>query len=137
MATMAIESGPKMKAVVRRRWGRPSEVIELAEVPKPVPADDEVLVRVHASSVNRGDYYTLSGVAVLMRPLIGGFLRPKDERVGGDFAGVAEAVGKDVSDVRPGDEVYGTRGGAYAQYVSARMAVARKPANLSFEEAAA
>jgi NADPH:quinone reductase-like Zn-dependent oxidoreductase len=111
-------------------------VVEFTEVPKPAPADDEVLVRVHASSINRSDYYALGGVAVLLRPMIGGFLRPKDERVGGDFAGVAEAVGKDVDDVKPGDEVYGVRGGAYAEYVSAKMAVSRKPANLSFEEAA-
>lgn len=126
-----------MQAVVRRRWGRPRDVVELAEVEKPTPQDDEVLVRVHASSVNRGDYYTLGGVAVLMRPMIGGFLRPKSPYVGGDFAGVAETVGKDVADVRPGDEVYGVRSGAYAQYVSVKTAVARKPSNLSFEEAAA
>ena len=140
MATMAIpieSTETTMRAAVRRRWGRPNEVVELAEIKKPVPADDEVLVRVHATSVNRSDYYALGGVAVLMRPMIGGFLRPKDEQVGGDFAGVAEVVGKDVSDVRPGDEVYGVRSGAFAQYVSARLAVARKPANLSFEEAAA
>jgi NADPH:quinone reductase-like Zn-dependent oxidoreductase len=92
---------------------------------------------VHASSINRSDYYALGGVAVLMRPMIGGFLRPKDERFGGDFAGVAEAVGKDVSDVHVGDEVYGARTGAFADYVSAKNAVARKPANLSFEDSAA
>jgi NADPH:quinone reductase-like Zn-dependent oxidoreductase len=140
MATMAIpieSTETTMRAAVRRRWGLPNEVVELAEIKKPVPADDEVLVRVHATSVNRSDYYALGGVAVLMRPMIGGFLRPKDEQVGGDFAGIAEAVGKDVSDIQPGDEVYGARAGAFAQYVSARMAVARKPANLSFEEAAA
>lgn len=135
--TVPTESGETMQAVVRRRWGRPRDVIELAQVEKPTPKDDEVLVRVRASSVNRSDYYSLGGVAVLMRPMIGGFLRPKEQHVGGDFAGVAEAVGKDVADVEPGDEVYGVRGGAYAEYVSARMAVARKPANLSFEEAAA
>ena len=128
MATMAIETSPRMKAAVRRRWGRPRDVVEVTEVAKPAPADDEVLVRVRASSVNRSDYYALGGVAVLMRPMIGGFLRPKDEHVGGDFAGVAEAVGKDVDDVTPGDEVYGVRSGAYAEYVSAKTAVSRKPA---------
>jgi NADPH:quinone reductase-like Zn-dependent oxidoreductase len=139
MATMAIpmETTQTMKAVVRRRWGRPRDVVELDEVAKPAPADDEVLVRVHASSVNRSDYYSLGGVAVLMRPMIGGFLKPKDEHVGGDFAGIAEAVGKNVDDVRPGDEVYGVRSGAFAEYVSVKTAVVRKPANLSFEEAAA
>jgi NADPH:quinone reductase-like Zn-dependent oxidoreductase len=139
MTTMAIpiETTETMKAAVRRRWGRPREVVELTEIAKPVPADDEVLVRVRASSVNRSDYYTLGGAALLMRPMIGGFLRPKDAHVGGDFAGIAEAVGKDVSDVQPGDEVYGVRGGAYAEYVSAKTAVAPKPTNLSFEEAAA
>ncbi len=137
MATMAMETGPKMKAAVRRKWGRPREVLELTEVAKPSPADDEVLVRVRASSVNRSDYYALGGVAILMRPMIGGFLRPKDEHVGGDFAGTAEAVGKDVDDVKPGDEVYGVRSGAYAEYVSVKTAVSRKPSNLSFEEAAA
>jgi NADPH:quinone reductase-like Zn-dependent oxidoreductase len=126
-----------MKAMVRRRWGRPREVVELTDIPKPEPADDEVLVRVQASSINRSDYYMLGGAAVLMRPMIGGFFRPKDERIGGDFAGIAEAAGKDVTDVQPGDEVYGVRTGALAEYVSAKAAVARKPANLTFEEAAA
>jgi NADPH:quinone reductase-like Zn-dependent oxidoreductase len=139
MATMAIplEATETMKAIVRKRWGRPRDVIELDEVTKPEPADDEVLVRVRASSINRGDYYTLGGAAVLMRPMIGGFLRPKEQRLGGDFAGAAEAVGKNVTDIQPGDEVYGVRTGAFADYVSAKLAVARKPANLSFEEAAA
>jgi NADPH:quinone reductase-like Zn-dependent oxidoreductase len=139
MATMAIpmETTETMRAAVRRRWGRPRDVIELDQVAKPTPKDDEVLVRVRASSVNRADYYALGGVAVLMRPIIGGFLRPKDEHVGGDFAGIAEAVGKEVTDVQPGDEVYGVRTGAFAQYVSAKTAIARKPANVSFEEAAA
>jgi NADPH:quinone reductase-like Zn-dependent oxidoreductase len=126
-----------VKAAVRRRWGRAKDVVELADVPKPHPGADEVVVRVLASSINRGDYYALGGVAVLMRPLIGGFLRPKTERIGGDFAGVAEAVGKDVTDIQPGDEVYGCRTGAFAQYVAVKQAVASKPANLSFEEAAA
>jgi NADPH:quinone reductase-like Zn-dependent oxidoreductase len=126
-----------MKAIVRRRWGRARDVVELADIPKPEPADDEVLVRVRASSINRSDYYTLGGAAILIRPMIGGLLRPKDARIGGDFAGVAEAVGKDVTDIQPGEEVFGSRMGAFAEYVSAKNAVARKPANLSFEEAAA
>ena len=139
MATMAATTNPTatMKAIVRRRWGRPRDVVELADVPKPEPTDDEVLVRVLASSINRSDYYALGGVAVLMRPFIGGFLRPKSDRFGGDFSGIAEAVGRNVTDVQPGEEVYGCRTGAFAEYVAARMAVARKPANLSFEEAAA
>src|SRR5215813_5444635 len=139
MATMAmaLEGTETMHAMVRRHWGRPGAVVEPAEIPKPQPADDEVLVRVRATSINRSDYYACGGAGVLMRPMIGGFLRPKEERIGGDFAGVAEAVGKDVTDVQPGDEVYGARSGAFAEYVSAKLAVARKPANLSFEEAAA
>jgi NADPH:quinone reductase-like Zn-dependent oxidoreductase len=140
MATMAIRadsSSGTMKAVVRRRWGRPRDVAELDEVAKPALQDDEVLVRVRASSINRSDYYSFGELAVLMRPMIGGFLRPKNEFLGGDFAGIAEAVGKNVLDVRRGDEVYGVRSGAFAEYVSVKTAVARKPANLSFEEAAA
>ena len=125
-----------MKAIVRKRWGRPRDVVELAEIPKPEPADDEVLVRVLASSINRGDYYA-AGEIVLIRPMIGGFLRPKDQRIGGDFAGVAEAVGKNVTDIQPGDEVFGARSGSLAEYVAAKTAVAVKPANLTFEEAAA
>jgi NADPH:quinone reductase-like Zn-dependent oxidoreductase len=139
MATMAmaLERTETMHAMVRRRWGRPGDVVQPAEIAKPQPADDEVLVRVRATSINRSDYYALGGAAVLMRPMIGGFLRPKDERIGGDFAGIAEAVGKDVTDVQPGDEVYGARAGAFAEYVSAKLAVVRKPSTLSFEEAAA
>src|ERR1051326_8877617 len=103
MATIAaaIEGTETMRAAVRRRWGRARDVVELSEIEKPEPADDEVLVRVVASSVNRSDYYALGGAAVLMRPMIGGFLRPKSERFGGDFAGIAEAVGKNVDDVHP------------------------------------
>src|SRR5437764_9375714 len=134
---VAMGATETMKATVRRRWGRPRDVVELADVPKPAPADDEVLVRVRATSINRSDFYALGGVAVLMRPMIGGFRRPKSERFGGDFAGIAEAVGKNVDDIQPGDEVFGVRTGAFAEYVAVKNAVARKPHNLSFEEAAA
>lgn len=139
VATMAIpmKATKTMKAIVRKRWGRPRDVLELDDVAKPEPADDEVLVRVHASSINRSDYYAFGGVAVLMRPMIGGFLRPKEHQLGGDFAGVAEDVGKNVTDVQVGDDVYGVRTGAFADYVVTKNAVAHKPQNLSFEEAAA
>src|SRR5256885_16133416 len=83
-----------MKAIVRRRWGRARDVVELVDMPRPEPADDEVLVRVHASSINRSDYYSLGGAGVLMRPMIGGFLRPRGERIAGAFAGIARAWGK-------------------------------------------
>ena len=126
-----------MQAIVRRRWGRARDVVELADVPKPEPEADEVVVRVLASSINRSDYYALGGAGIVLRPMMGGFLRPKTERIGGDFAGIAEAVGEDVTDIRPGDEVYGCRTGAFAEYVAAKLAVTRKPTNVSFEEAAA
>src|SRR5213592_2259562 len=135
MTATAMEATETMKAIVRRRWGRPRDVVELADVSKPAPADDEVLVRVLATSINRSDYYALGGVVVLMRPMIGGFLRPKSDRIGGDFAGIAEAVGKSVEDLLPDEEVFGVRTGAFSEYVAVKTAVGRKPANLSFEEA--
>jgi len=125
-----------MRAAVRRRWGSPEQVVEFADVPRPGPlADDQVLVRVRAVSINRGDYYGVSAPGLLLRPLMGGFLRPKDPALGGDFAGVVEAAGKDMTGFEPGDEVFGSRTGSFAEYVAARM-VAHKPAGVSFEEAA-
>ena len=132
----SVEAAETMKAIVRRRWGNARDVVELADLPRPDPAHDEVLVRVLASSINRADYYSLGGAAILMRPMLGGFLHPKTERIGIDFAGIAEAVGGDVSDIQPGDEVYGTHTGAFAQYLAAKDVVTRKPASLSSEEAA-
>lgn len=134
---MATTAQPEtMLAAVRRRWGAPEQVVELKQVPKPEPADDQVLVRVRATSINRSDYYAVAAPMILLRPMLGGFLRPKSELIGGDFAGVVEAVGKDVTGFEPGDEVFGSRTGAFAEYVAARMLV-RKPANVTFEEAAA
>jgi NADPH:quinone reductase-like Zn-dependent oxidoreductase len=124
-----------MKAMVRRTYGGP-EVLELAEVEKPEVTDDGVLVRVRASSINRGDWYGLTGKPLVTRPMIGLF-KPKSELFGGDFAGTVEAVGKDVTDLEPGDEVFGGRSGAFAEYVNVRTGVTRKPANFTFEEAAA
>ncbi|MDQ5822476.1 MAG: NAD(P)-dependent alcohol dehydrogenase [Actinomycetota bacterium] len=124
-----------MKAVVHDRYGSP-DVLELQEIEKPEVADDAVLVRVHAASVNRLDWYGVTGTPYVAR-VIGGLLKPKEQGLGVDFAGTVEAVGKDVTHVRPGDEVYGGRTGAFAEYVSVRDAVVPKPTNVSFEEAAA
>jgi NADPH:quinone reductase-like Zn-dependent oxidoreductase len=124
-----------MKAIVRSAYGPPDR-LELREVEQPEVADDGVLVRVRATSVNRGDWYGLTGRPYVVRPMMG-LLKPRSQLLGGDFAGTAEAVGKDVTDIAPGDEVFGGRDGAFAEYVCSRNGVARKPANLSFEEAAA
>ena len=126
-----------MKAAVRDRFGSP-DVVELREIDRSVAADDEVLVRVRAASVNPADWYSVTG-----RPYVGrtqmGLLKPKSNRLGVDFAGTVEAIGKDVSQFRPGDEVFGGRDGAFAEYVCVReeRAVVPKPANVTFEQAAA
>lgn len=125
----------RMRAIVRDRYCSPDE-LAVREVDVPEVADDEVLVRVRATSINRADWYGIVGKPYLARPMIG-LLKPKLRAVGGDFAGVAEAAGHAVTDIRPGDEVFGARGGAFAEYVAVRNGIARKPANLTFEEAAA
>ncbi len=124
-----------MKALVRDRFG-PPDVIRLEEIEPPELEDDSVLVKVHAASLNRADWYSLTGTPWISR-LEAGVRRPKERRLGVDFAGVVEAVGRKVTGLSPGDEVYGGRTGALAEYVSAQNAVVRKPANLTFEEAAA
>jgi NADPH:quinone reductase-like Zn-dependent oxidoreductase len=127
-----------MKAAVRDTYGSPAAVVELREIDKPVPADDEVLVRVRAASLNLSDWYGVTG-----RPWVGrammGLRKPKDSRLGTDYAGTVEAVGKDVTQFRPGDEVFGGRSGALAEYVAAKedRGIVTKPANVTFEEAAA
>jgi NADPH:quinone reductase-like Zn-dependent oxidoreductase len=125
-----------MKAVVHNTYGSP-DVLELEQIDKPEPADDEVLVRVRAASVNPADWYTLTGPFVARVP--NGLRRPKDNRLGVDYAGEVEAVGASVTHLRPGDEVFGGRTGAFAEYVCARedRGVVPKPANVTFEEAAA
>lgn len=125
-----------MLAIVRDGYG-PPDVLRLEEVDRPALTDDGVLVRVRAASVNRGDWYTLLGRPALARPLMGGVRRPKERQLGNDFAGIVEAVGKDRSDFRPGDEVFGARNGAFAEYVCARVAIVPKPTHVTFEEAAA
>ena len=125
-----------MRAIVRHDYGRP-DVLELDEVDKPAVAEDEVLVRVHAASVNPLDWHTLIGEPYLVRTQAG-LRKPKSHALGVDFAGTVEAVGKNVTDFRPGEEVFGARHGAFAEYVAVRhdRAVVRKPANVSFEQAA-
>jgi NADPH:quinone reductase-like Zn-dependent oxidoreductase len=124
-----------MRTIVHDRYGSP-DVLKLEDIEKPDVADDAVLVRVHAASVNRLDWYGVTGTPYVAR-VLGGLRKPKEPGLGVDFAGTVEAVGKDVTHVRPGDEVFGGRTGAFAEYVSVLDAVVPKPANLSFEEAAA
>ncbi len=123
-----------MKAAVYRSYG-PPEVLKIEEVEKPDVPDDGVLVQVHASSVNIAEWYGMTGL--FLARIGNGLAKPKNIRLGADFAGVVEAVGKGVSDFKPGDEVFGGRNGAYAEYVTARKAIALKPANVTFEAAAA
>jgi NADPH:quinone reductase-like Zn-dependent oxidoreductase len=122
-----------MKAIVHDRFG-PPDVLRLEEIEEPEVTDDSVLVRVHASSVNPADFYAMSG-PWFARPGMG-LRRPKERRLGTDFSGVAEAVGKNVTHVRPGDAVFGARTGALAEYVSVQKAVVKKPESVGFEEAA-
>lgn len=126
-----------MKAVVRRCYG-PPEVLAVEMIEKPVPADDQLLVKVHAASVNPVDWHYVRGEPYIMR-LGGGFGAPASPRVGTDFAGTVEAVGKDVTRFKPGDEVFGGRSGALAEYITITESgnLALKPAGISFEQAAA
>jgi NADPH:quinone reductase-like Zn-dependent oxidoreductase len=129
-----------MKAIVYHEYGSP-DVLELKDIDKPLVKDDEVLVRVHAASVNRLDWHLLRGRPYISRPQAG-LRKPKDRVLGADVAGKVEAVGKSVTKFQPGDEVFGSLFGhgfgALAEYVSVSDdLVERKPANLSFEQAAA
>src|SRR5438034_1852706 len=128
--------GNSMKAIVYCDYGLPN--LKLADIAKPTPTDDQVLVRVRAASVNPLDWHFIEGTPKIMRAMGVGLRKPKDVRLGVDFAGMVEAVGKNVTQFKPGDEVFGGRGGAFAEYVCPRAnrAVALKPANISFEQAA-
>ena len=124
-----------MKAIVYHRYGEP-EVVRCEELPTPVPADAEVLVRVRAAALNPMDHHLMSGFW-LMRPM-SGFLRPKLTRPGVDFSGEVEAVGRNVTRFKPGDAVFGVARGAFAEYVSAAEdKLALKPAAMSWDQAAA
>jgi NADPH:quinone reductase-like Zn-dependent oxidoreductase len=124
-----------MKAIVYTQYG-PPDVLQLKEVAKPVPKDNQVLVKVQAASVNTLDL-AMRG-PFLARIITGGLLKPKDPRLGADIAGRVEAVGTNVTQFQPGDEVFGVVAGGFAEYAcAAENQVALKPSNLSFEEAAA
>lgn len=129
-----------MKAITRETYG-PPDVLRLDDVPMPTYGDDGVLVRVHAASANAGDWHLLRGTPLAFR-LVAGLTKPKFRIIGNDIAGTVEATGRNVTQFKPGDEVFGEVSrsgfGAYAEYVVAREnALAPKPTNLSFEEAAA
>jgi len=123
-----------MRAAVREAYGS----VEVREIDKPVADDGEVLVRVHASSMNAADWYAMLGRPYVARVEMG-LRTPKTNSIGTDFAGTVEAAGKDVTTFRPGDEVFGAKTGAYAEYVCVAedRAVVTKPANVSFEQAGA
>ncbi len=125
-----------MKAIVYTEYGSPN-VLQLKEVAKPTPKDDELLIKVHAASVNPLDWHTLRGSPYLMR-LQAGLRKPTDTRLGTDVAGQVEAVGKDVTQFKAGDEIFGACSGAFAEYVTVReKSLVPKPTNLTFEQAAA
>ena len=123
-----------MKAIVYRNYG-PPDVLKCEEIEKRVPADDEVLIRVRAAAVNPVDRL-FEGTSYMLR-LMTGLRKPKDTRLGRDLAGNIEAVGRNVTQFKPGDAVFGTCRGAFAEYVCAsERAVVAKPVNVTFEQAA-
>ena len=125
-----------MKAIVYSRFGSP-DVLELREVGQPKAGEGEVLVRVHAASVNPADWYAMTGTPYVARPQMG-LRKPKGNGPGLDLAGEVTAVGGNVTRFKPGDEVFGAATGTLAEYVAASEdGLVPKPANLSFEQAAA
>jgi NADPH:quinone reductase-like Zn-dependent oxidoreductase len=126
-----------MKGIVYRCYG-PPEVLRYEDIEKPTAADNEVLVKVRAASVNPLDWHYMRGKPYLVRPMAG-VGKPKDPRLGVDFAGTVEAVGKNVKQFKAGDEIFGAADGAFAEYVSIPEddALALMPANMTFEQAAA
>src|SRR5262249_2394766 len=126
-----------IKAIVYADYGVAN--LKLADIEKPVPNDDQILVRVHAASINPYDWHFIEGTPYVMRAMGVGLRKPKDIRLGTDFAGTVEAVGKNVTQYKPGDEVFGGSAGAFGQYLCRRAtgSVALKPAGVTFEQAAA
>src|SRR3989440_9521633 len=136
-----VASGDTMKAIVNTHYGSP-DVLQFKEVARPTSKDNEVLVKVHAASVNAAELHLLRGKPFLMRLMGFGLLKPKNTILGAAMAGRVEAVGRNVKQLQPGDEIFGDLTkcgwGAFAEYVCASEdALALKPANVTFEEAAA
>jgi NADPH:quinone reductase-like Zn-dependent oxidoreductase len=130
-------SGEPMKAIVYHEYG-PPDVLRLEEIEKPLPADHQVLIKVHAAAANPLDWHYLRGTPYFIRVIESGLRRPKDPKLGVDVAGRVEAVGKTVTRFKPGDEVFGVAIGSFAEYaLASEKRIALKPANLSFEQAAA
>lgn len=128
-----------MKAVLYERYGAPEVALQFKEIAKPAPKDHQVLVKVHAASVNAKDWrgFTMPSLLLFMRLFTGGWRKPKDTTSGTDVAGVVEAVGENVTRFKPGDKVFGFAHGSFAEYALARESyLALRPANRSFEEAA-
>lgn len=126
-----------MKAIVQDSYGS-ADVLRLRDVATPVPGDDDVLIRVRAAGVDQGVWHLMTGLPYLTRAFGYGLKKPKNGIRGRDVAGVVEVTGKNIAGFRPGDEVYGTCEGSFAEYVCAQEArLAPKPANLSFAQAAA
>jgi NADPH:quinone reductase-like Zn-dependent oxidoreductase len=124
-----------MRAAVYSRYG-PPDVVQIKDVEKPVPKNNEVLIKVRAASVNPLDRYGMRGTPYIAR-MAGGLSKPKDSRLGVDVAGQVEAVGRNVTQFRPGDEVFGMCKGAFAEYVcTSELALAMKPEKVTFEQAA-
>jgi NADPH:quinone reductase-like Zn-dependent oxidoreductase len=123
-----------MKAIVYCDFGSP-DVLRFQDIEKPVPNDDQVLIKVRAASVNPFDWHFMRGIPYVMR-MEAGLRKPKDTRLGGDVAGQVEAVGKNVTQFKPGDEVFGVCAGSFAQYCLGKSHLALKPENISFEQAA-
>ena len=138
-ATPAAAVTETMTAIVQDNYGTaPEEVLRLAETARPAIADDEILVRVRAASVDRGTWHLMAGLPYPMRLAGFGLRKPKAANPGRSLAGTVESVGTNVTQFQPGDDVYGTCDGSFAPYARARPArIAPKPANLSFEQAAA
>src|SRR6266404_8880227 len=125
-----------MKAIVYCDYGLGN--VRLDQIEKPVPNDDQVLVRVRAASVNPYDWHFIEGTPYIMRAMGVGLRKPKSTQLGVDFAGTIEAVGKNVANFKAGDDIFGGKTGAFAEYVCPRAdrAIALKPASLTFEQAA-